>query len=106
MAQRRGRSAQGWLCLALLLAHIESPADAVDDNRAVALRTQAPLQIEGVLNAPVWDEAIALSSFYEVYPGDRTPPPVRTEVKYAYDDRYVYIAARLLDPDPAELRAP
>src|SRR5262245_58329121 len=108
MAQSRGRSAQGWLCLAFLFAYdrMSSATESPDDNRAVAVRSNAPIQIDGTLSEPVWNEAVALTTFYEVYPGDRTSPPVRTEVKYAYDDRYVYIAARALDPDPTQLRAP
>lgn len=75
-------------------------------NRVAAVRADAPVTLDGAIDEPFWGRAPVLEAFYEVYPGDHTPPPVRTQVRYAYDARYLYIAARMHDPRPALIRRP
>lgn len=99
-----------WLAAFLVLSAACGPARAgiaaVEANRVAAVRADAPVVLDGAPDEPFWRRAPVLDAFYEVYPGDHAPPPVRTQVRYAYDARYLYIAAHMHDPRPALIRRP
>ena len=47
-----------------------------------------------------------VTTWYEVNPGDNTPPKVRNVGRIAYDDRFLYAAFEFDDPNPRAIRAP
>jgi hypothetical protein len=94
------------LVLGVVVFFCFSIACADESNVAHAIRATTAIRIDGDLSDETWQAAPALSRFYEVYPGDHTPPPVETEVKFAFDDHYVYIGAHMHDPAPAQMRTP
>jgi hypothetical protein len=100
----------GVFCLLHACLANVAPAWAADaaprTNNVAAVRATSPIRLDGVFDEPAWRDAPVLDTFYEVYPGDHTPPPVRTRVRYAYDDRYFYIAAEALDPEASSIRRP
>ena len=49
--------------------------------------------------------AIRLTTFYETWPGDNVPPPVRTRVEITYDAHALYVSIWAQDPDPSRVRA-
>ncbi len=63
--------------------------------------TSAP-KIDGILDDTVWESLPAYSNFNMYQPGNEgtIDPAYKTEVKMAYDDKAVYFAAYMLDPDP------
>jgi hypothetical protein len=61
--------------------------------------------VDGRLDEPVWQNAVRLSNFAEVDPGDNTRPSVDTEALLAYDADHLYIAFYCHDGDPAAIRA-
>jgi hypothetical protein len=96
----------GWILFILLIlnkigasAHPEAPALALQ-------RTEEPVVVDGRLEEDVWATADVLDRFFEVWPGDLTPPVVRTEARFAYDDCFFYVAIESYDPDPQSIRAP
>ena len=84
---------------------VSRPRNPVD-NRVAAVRADAPVTLDGAPDEPFWRSAGVLETFYEVYPGNHSTPPVRTQVRYAYDGRYLYIAAHMFDPQPSLIRRP
>lgn len=64
------------------------------------------VRVDGRLDEAVWSRAQPLDQFFEIDPGDRLPPKLRTEVRFAFDAQALYVAVRAYDPDPAGLRAP
>ena len=64
-----------------------------------------PITIDGVLDDPGWRDALEITEFYEVSPGDNAPPRVRTRCRLAYDRDHLYFMARCYDPAPAKIRA-
>lgn len=68
-------------------------------------RAASPVRVDAVLDEPVWGRALTLTLDFEVSPGDSVPPPVRTEVLLAYDERTLYVAFRAYDPEPTAIRA-
>jgi hypothetical protein len=60
--------------------------------------------IDGKLDDAVWKQAVVLKDFYQVDPGDNTPPSKPTEVLLGYDAKNFYIAYKCYD-EPDKIRA-
>jgi hypothetical protein len=67
-------------------------------------KTDSGIKVDAVLDEDVWEEALILSHFVEVRPGENVTPPVKTEVLLIYDDKNLYAAFRCYDPDPSAIR--
>lgn len=63
--------------------------------------TQAP-KIDGMLDDQVWVDLRKYSEFYMLEPSNEglASDDIRTEVQMAYDDKNVYVAAYMFDPEP------
>ncbi len=72
--------------------------------RAERIRSAAPPRIDGRLDDAVWAQAEAAGGFRQVEPNDGADPSEPTEVRIAYDDGAIYVAARMFDRDPAGVR--
>ncbi|HEX8709616.1 MAG TPA: DUF5916 domain-containing protein [Pyrinomonadaceae bacterium] len=64
---------------------------------------KAPV-IDGKLDEEIWASAAVLKDFYQIDPGDNTPPSKPTEVLIGYDAKFLYIAFRAFD-EPDKVRA-
>ncbi|MFN8353051.1 MAG: DUF5916 domain-containing protein [Spirosomataceae bacterium] len=56
-------------------------------------RAASAITIDGKLDEPTWQSAELASDFYMVLPMDTSAAKLRTEVKMAYDERFIYISA-------------
>jgi hypothetical protein len=63
----------------------------------------APIRIDGELE-PAWEAVPALAEFIEYRPRVDVPATVRTEIRFARDAAFFYVAARMFDPDISRLR--
>jgi hypothetical protein len=82
------------------------PAPVPETRLHVPVRRAAgPITIDGDLSDPGWVGAAEITTFYEVEPGDNTPPQVPTKAFVTYDDRFFYVAFRCDDPEPSKIRA-
>lgn len=70
-----------------------------------ATRISTTPKIDGVLDDPVWESLTAYSDFNMYEPGTEgtVDAAYKTEVKFAYDDKAVYVAAYLFDPNPNDI---
>ncbi|WP_340063085.1 DUF5916 domain-containing protein [Ascidiimonas aurantiaca] len=70
-----------------------------------ATRIQDSPKIDGVLDDPIWDSLPAHGDFFMFEPGntEKERDTHRTEVKLAYDDKAIYIAAYLFDNEPQRI---
>src|SRR5436190_9706176 len=62
------------------------------------------IHIDGKLDESVWAQARPAIQFYQTAPHEGEPATERTDVRVAFDDDAIYIAARLFDSDPAGVR--
>ncbi|MEO8682106.1 MAG: carbohydrate binding family 9 domain-containing protein, partial [Vicinamibacterales bacterium] len=69
-------------------------------------RTTGSIKIDGNLSDEGWMGAVPVTTWYEVNPGDNTPPPVGNVGRIAYDDGFLYAAFEFADPNPRAIRAP
>lgn len=64
-----------------------------------ATRTDGPINIDGVLEERVWQEE-GYSDFIQSDPTDGAQPTEKTKIWVAYDEKSLYVAARLYDSQP------
>jgi len=83
----------------VLLAATGLPAFAQHPPVRV-VRLARPINVDGQLDEDVWQNGTAISSFTQRDPDQGQPPRQRTEVRLAYDDDALYVAARLYDTAP------
>ncbi|HEX8659491.1 MAG TPA: DUF5916 domain-containing protein, partial [Hymenobacter sp.] len=82
-------------------------APPTQKRRAVATATATPPVIDGLLNEAAWRTAAPLNSFTQRDPVQGAPATFATEVRFLYDDKYLYLAAVSHDTIGArQLRAP
>jgi len=65
---------------------------------------EKPPVIDGKLDEDVWQKAAVLKDFYQIQPGDNTPPSRATEVLIGFDPKFLYIAFKATD-EPDKVRA-
>jgi hypothetical protein len=65
---------------------------------------KAPL-LDGRDDDPIWREAQSITAFRQFDPVEDGEPPLPTEAKVAYDDRYLYVFVRAFDPHPDSIRS-
>jgi hypothetical protein len=79
------------------LLFADNPVPAPSSVQAV--RTKAPVQIDGVLSEDVW-KSDGFTGFRQSDPDDGAPASEKTVVWVAYDQSSLYVAARLYDSHP------
>jgi hypothetical protein len=62
-------------------------------------RTEKPLEIDGALTEPAWQKAEWTEAFVDIEGSLKPAPRLRTRAKMLWDDRYLYVAAELEEPD-------
>ena len=68
-------------------------------------RTGTPPVIDGVLDDTVWEGAPSMDDMHQFEPVDQGEPSERTEVYILYDSDNLYVAARMWDREPGQIRA-
>lgn len=87
-------------------AQIEGPDRIEARAPSISLpRATGPVEVDGILDEPAWDDAARVPISYEWFPGDNLLAPVETEVLLHYDDEALYVGFRAFDPDPSRIRA-
>jgi hypothetical protein len=88
--------------LALLLA-LQDPQ--APPPVATVPRIEAEVQVDGVLDEPVWSQAVVLDGFHQYQPVDGRPAEERTEVLVWYSPTHVHFGIRAHDRSPGTVRA-
>jgi hypothetical protein len=78
---------------------------AAAGGRATATAAQAsrvitPPALDGHTDDPAWASAQVIDDFLEYDPHEGKVSRFKTEVRIVYDDRYLYVLARMFDPAP------
>jgi hypothetical protein len=77
------------------------PVPAIDwaPLHVACVKAEIAPRIDGRLDDAVWARAPWTEDFVDIRGGDRPAPRFRTRAKLAWDDRYLYVAAELEEPD-------
>jgi hypothetical protein len=90
------------LCLTLAVAWAAGLAYA-EPIKLPATKLATPPTIDGTVNTDEWKEAAAFSGLVDSE--RREPEPEKSEFWLAFDDNYIYFAARLEDKEPDKVTA-
>lgn len=80
----------------------------------VMLSAKERFELSPVQNAPVidgkigsgeWEDAIWIDNFYQIAPGDNETPTEKTEVAISYDQKNLYLLAKVFYADKSKERA-
>jgi len=97
------------LAIALFLATSEPTAlsaeEAAQPATIAIARSAGPITVDGNLSDPGWQGATKVETWYEVNPGDNTPPKVKNVGYLTYDEKFFYAAFEFSDPEIGKLRA-
>ncbi|RNC79364.1 MAG: hydrolase [Balneola sp.] len=99
------------LCGALLFSQNLAAFQAVDEVQKTIQSTRltaeekAAFRFDGNLKESFWQSIPSASGFTQQSPVEGDPATERTEVKIAYDDKYMYIGVILYDSDPSQIKA-
>ena len=93
----------------ILLTLIPLSGGTSDDPRRVppvvkALKATEEIKVDGELSERVW-KGPGVSRFVQHNPADGAVPTEKTEFWVAYDDKALYVAARLFDQEPSKIVA-
>lgn len=77
--------------------------DALKHAQATRITGSAP-RVDGTLDDAAWAQAQTITDFVQKIPIEGAKPSVTTEVRLLYDDRALYVGARLRRNDPHAIR--
>ena len=106
VARTRSRSREAAALIRMLVALQHALVPAVPDCSFAASRpreyaalkvTEPPFPLDGDLSKPVWAEVPWTEDFVDI--STTTTPRLRTRAKIRWDEKYLYVAAELRDPD-------
>ena len=72
---------------------------------ARAVRATSMIAVDGLAADAVWAEAPAVEGFRVFDPVEDGEPTMRTEARFAYDERSLYVLVRAFDPRPDSIMA-
>jgi len=78
---------------------LAQPPTPQEQKTVHATRANGPISIDGVLEETAWQEE-GYSDFIQSDPTDGAQPTEKTKVWVAYDEKSLYVAARLYDSQP------
>jgi hypothetical protein len=97
----------GLAAAVILLAALPSFGTANSTNppapaprSATVVATREPIRIDGRLSEELWATAPVVSELLQRDPDEGKPATERTEIRVAYDDKALYVGARLFDTQP------
>ena len=109
MSRRWAGVAVTFACCALALT---TPLAAQDAPRRIRpspepitlSRITGPIELDGVVDEPAWDEIppLEMMMYAPIWNGE---PSQETDIRIGYDDTYIYMAGRLYEDDPTQIRS-
>jgi hypothetical protein len=88
-------------CLAALAITASAQAPLPPPLSYDCQRAKTPIRIDGKLDDPAWKKAKWTSDFVDIEGAAKPTPRFRTHAKMLWDDKYLYIAAELEEPNVA-----
>jgi hypothetical protein len=82
-----------------------TPVAAASASQPQLPRSTAEVKIDGVLDDPIWKDALVIELTTETNPGENVPASVETHAYLVEDGTRLLIAFDARDPDPKSIRA-
>ncbi|MEE2823000.1 MAG: DUF5916 domain-containing protein [Acidobacteriota bacterium] len=100
---------QGLIFTAILLSHTLIWAQNVTNTekplprQIIAYHTDDPIKMDGILDEPDWQNAMAATNFIQREPYQGEPATETTEIRILYDNEAIYFGVWAWDRDPEKL---
>ncbi len=91
------------LFTATVHAAAKARANAYADAPLVP-EVKGKIRADGILDEPLWQQALVMDLNYEVEPAENIEPRVKTQVLLAHTRTRLYVAFRAYDPNPQDIR--
>lgn len=88
-----------WLFLVLACRALTTSAQPAKMALLAVRVTESP-KIDASLSEPAWAQAPIATDFVQLRPHNGQPSPQKTEVRFLYDDKAIYVGARIFDTAP------
>jgi len=86
--------------------YAQIPASTTDPSKVTEIvRLAAPPRLDGVLDDEVWQTAASITDMHQVFPLNHVPATEDTEILLGYDDKFLYVGARLFYSDREQITA-
>lgn len=92
-------------CYSILLTFILLSFSLLGQKTVSGKRIDQAILLDGLVSENLWKEAETATDFITNYPQPGIPSKYKTEVKFLYDDQYIYIGAKLTDNRPDSIIA-
>lgn len=86
--------------LCYFLPELEAQTDTLQKKEMTAVRTIAPIQIDGNLDEPIWSSAQPATDFTQFQFKFNIPSEYKTDVRILYDNTALYVGAYMYDNAP------
>jgi len=83
---------------------VQKPDSTIQKEVQAVHTNGSSITLDGILDEDVW-QTKGTSDFVQSDPNDGTEPSEKTEVWIAYDDEAIYVAARMHDSEPGEIKS-
>jgi hypothetical protein len=94
----------GWAGVSAGASQISSLPTASNGRKILrAVRTSAPIRLDGEFSESAWQESEAARSFVQAEPYEGSPATERTEVRVLYNDESLYIGVYAYDTEPGKI---
>ena len=74
-----------------------SQSEKLSDKKILAKKINENIKLDGELNESFWKDAEIKSNFFQYSPRDSISAILDSEFRIAYDDKYLYLAAKMED---------
>lgn len=88
----------------LLVLHGSAHADGFQAHQLTD--ADGRIELDGVLNDAAWLASVPYDRFYQTQPTDKVLAKQRSEVRVAYDKKYLYLGIMAYDDHPEAIQAP
>jgi len=82
------------LTSALLLVFFVPLAGQVNSGSFQVKKVTGSVQLDGILDDEIWKDVLPQTNFHQYFPSDTVPAKYDTEIYVAYDDQFLYLAAK------------
>ncbi|MNK21373.1 hypothetical protein D3C87_396270 [compost metagenome] len=93
------------LSCSILLTFILISFSILGQKTISGKKTDHAITLDGMILEVAWDQAETANNFIDNYPQPGLPSKHKSEVKFLYDDQYIYISAKLTDNHPDSIIA-
>ena len=69
----------------------------MDEKKIFAKKINEEIVLDGEMNENFWKEAEVKTNFFQYNPRDSIPAELESEFRIAYDDKYLYLLAKMED---------